>query len=446
MLPCAPSLSPAEPDWAAFAAIDWASRKHAWSLVPVNGGPPESGTLDNTPEAVELWAMALHRRFAARPIAISIEQKRGAVIYLLAKYAHFVLYPVPPSMAASYRQAFFPSGAKNDPGDAGLLLEILLHHRQRLRPRHLDTPPTRLLQFLVEQRRQLVQQKVQQVQRLTDCLQQYFPQLRLWFDSLDSPLVAALLDRWPVLPQLQRAHPGTLHRFFVEHNCRREELIQQRIQAIYAAVAAIDDAVVIEACTCKTQTLLHLIRCLQQEIAALEKRIRTLTEEHPDAPIFASFPGAGPATVPRLIAAFGTCRDAYANAGDLQRVSGVAPVGIISGNAKSTRMRRACPKFLRQTFHEFAAQSIPYSAWAKAYYQHHVQQNKSKHHAAVRSLANKWIRILYRCWKDHRLYDESIFLESQRRRGALLGADLAPLAGVQWQSEAGFQKVQKKQS
>jgi len=446
MLPCASSLSPAEPDWAAFAAIDWASRKHAWSLAPVNGGPPESGILDNTPEAVELWAMALHHRFAARPIAISIEQKRGAVIYLLAKYAHFVLYPVPPSMAASYRQAFFPSGAKNDPGDAGLLLEILLHHRQRLRPRHLESPTTRLLQFLVEQRRQFVQQRVQQVQRLTDCLQQYFPQLRLWFDSLDSPLVGALLDRWPELPQLQRAHPGTLHRFFVEHNCRREELIQERIQAIYTAVAAIDDAVVIEACTRKTSTLLHLIRSLQQEIAELEKRIRTLTEEHPDAPIFASFPGAGPATVPRLIAAFGTCRDAYVNASDLQRVSGIAPVAISSGNAKSTRMRRACPKFLRQTFHEFAAQSIPYSAWAKAYYQHHVQQNKSKHHAAVRSLANKWIRILYRCWKDHRLYDESIFLESQRRRGSLLGADLASLAGVQWQSEAGFQKIQKKPS
>ena len=441
MTPCAPLLSTAEPDWAAFAAIDWASRKHFWSLAPCDGGPPESGTLDNTPEAIELWAMALRQRFAARPIAVAIEQKRGAVIYLLAKYAHFVVYPVPPSMAASYRQAFFPSGAKNDPGDAGLLLEILLHHRQRLRPRQPDTPATRLLQFLVEQRRQLVQQKVQQVQRLTDCLQQYFPQLRLWFDSLDSPLVTALLDRWPVLPQLQRAHPGTLHRFFVEHNCRREELIQQRIQAIYTAVAAIDDPVVIEACTRKTETLLHLIRCLRQQVAGLEKRIRTLTEEHPDAPIFASFPGAGPATVPRLIAAFGTCRDAYANASDVQRISGVAPVNITSGNAKSTRMRRACPKFLRQTFHEFAAQSIPYSTWAKAYYQHYLRQNKSKHHAAVRSLANKWIRILYRCWKDHRLYDESIFLESQRRRGSLLGAELASLGTVQWRSQAGFQKL-----
>jgi transposase len=202
--------------------------------------------------------------------------------------------------------------------------------------------------------------------------------------------------------------------------------------------------VVIQACTRKTQTLLHLMRSLLQEITELEKRIRTLTDEHPDAPLFASFPGAGPATVPRLIAAFGTCRDAYASASDLQCFSGVAPVDITSGNAKSVRMRHACPKFLRQTFHEFAAQSIPYSAWAKAYYQHHVQQHKSKHHAVVRSLAHKWIRILYRCWKDHRLYDESLFLQSQRRRGSLLGPDLAPLAGGQWQSQAGFQKLQQK--
>jgi hypothetical protein len=39
-------------------------------------------------------------------------------------------------------------------------------------------------------------------------------------------------------------------------------------------------------------------------------------------------------------------------------------------------MRRACPKFLRQTFHEFAAQSIPTSTWAKAYYQHHLQPRR----------------------------------------------------------------------
>ncbi len=47
--------------------------------------------------------------------------------------------------------------------------------------------------------------------------------------------------------------------------------------------------------------------------------------------------------------------------------------------------RWACPKFLRQTFHEWAAHSIPYSAWAQAYYQQQIAKGNG-HHAAVRSL------------------------------------------------------------
>jgi hypothetical protein len=70
---------------------------------------------------------------------------------------------------------------------------------------------------------------------------------------------------------------------------------------------------------------------------------------------------------------------------------------------------------LRQTFHEFADASRKKSRWAQAYYQQRRQQGAS-HHTAVRSLAYKWIRILYRCWKTHTLYDESVYLEALRRR------------------------------
>ena len=438
--------SPAEPDWAALAAIDWGSGKHSWSLPPSTGGPAENGVLENTPEAVELWAMGLHQRFAARPIAVFLEQKRGAVFYMLSKYNHLVLYPVPPSMSASYRKAFFPSGAKSDPGDAKLLLNILLHHREQLRPRQPDTPETRLLQFLTELRRQFVQQRVDCVLRLTDCLQQYFPQVRKWFGRLDTPLPAALLQRWPVLPDLQHAHPGTLHKFFVDHNCRNESVIQQRIQAIYAAPPAVTDQVVIEACTRKTGSLLRLLSVLHEQIAEVEKRIQELVAEHPDAPIFASFPGAGAATVPRLIAAFGTCRDAYTSASDLQRLSGIAPAKIASGNYSVIHMRRACPKFLRQTFHEFAGQSIPYSQWAKAFYERHLDGNKAHHHAAVRALAFKWMRILYRCWKDRQPYDERIFLDYQRRSRHFLGRDLVAAAAGPGKTQAGLTKLIVKQS
>jgi len=419
--------SPAEPDWAAFAAIDWATQKHSWALRPATGGPSQNGVLENSPEAVELWAMQLHQRFPTGPIAVAVEQKRGAVIYMLSKYDHLVLYPIPPTMSAAYREAFFPSGAKSDPADAELLLSILLQHRDRLRPRQLDTPDTRLLQFLTEWRRQLVQLKVASLLRLIDCVQQYFPQLRKWFPALDAPIVAALLQQWPGLPELQRAHPGTLHRFFLEHHCRHEDTVQQRIEQIYAAIPAVTDPVVIEACTRKTQALLAILAVLRPQITDLETRIQEIVAKHPDAPIFASFPGAGAATVPRLIAAFGTRRDAYPRVGDLQRLSGIAPVKSASGNTSFISFRRACPKFLRQTFHEFAGQSIPHSQWAKLFYEFHLKGDKSRHHLAVRALAFKWMRILYRCWKDQQPYDERVFVERQRRSPHLQGRDLVAL-------------------
>jgi hypothetical protein len=52
------------------------------------------------------------------------------------------------------------------------------------------------------------------------------------------------------------------------------------------------------------------------------------------------------------------------------------------------------------TFHEFAASSIQHSEWARAYYEHQRNDKKKSHHVAVRSLAFKWQRIIYRCWKD----------------------------------------------
>jgi transposase len=436
-----PSLLPSEPAWAAFAAIDWGSKAHSWALLPAAGGPLESAKLDNTPEAVDRWATQLRTRFPDAPIALALEQKRGAVIYMLSKYDYFALFSVPPSMSAFYRRAFVPSGAKSDPGDAALLLDLLLHHRERLRPRLTETPATRLLQFLVEQRRQLVQQKVRFVEQFTASVEQYFPQLRSWFHRLDSPVVEALLARWPNLVALQHSHPGTLRRFLLAHNCRKEELIRTRIEAVYAAVPATTDPVVLEAARYRTVACLKLIGDLRQQIAMLEKRIGAVTADHPDAPIFASFPGAGAATVPRLIAAFGTCRDNWTCAEDLQRFSGIAPVHKSSGNSTIVVMRRACPKFLRQTFHEFAGQSIPHSPWAKAYYRHQRSDLKKPHHAAVRALAFRWIRILYRCWKDREPYNEQILLASQQRRNALFGCNNPVETRVRWETVAGFKKL-----
>ena len=434
-----------EPQWAAFTAIDWADQKHFWRLVPAGSDRQEHGELENTPEAVEVWAMGLHDRFGGRAIAVCLEQSRGSLVCLLAKYPHLVLFPVHPKTAADYRETFCPSGAKSDSGDTASLLDLLLRHRQQLRQLQPDSVETRLLQILVETRRCIVNEKTRQKNRLTACLKLYFPQVLKWFDEVDSPLVGALLQRWGTLMELQRAHPGTLSRFFHEHNCRGEERLRERITAIQQAMPATEDPAMVEGVSRKARVLVAVIETLRNSIGEYDRRIAELVASHPEGSLFGSLPGAGPALVPRLIVAFGTRRERFEAASEVQNLSGISPVTEASGKAKLVHMRWACPKFLRQTFHEFAAHSLAQSAWAKAYYD--LQRHNHKdHHAAVRSLAYKWIRIIYRCWKNRQPYDEQLHLRSlQHRNSPVIGAFVPTTAG-EWKLVSGFQKFSRNNS
>jgi transposase len=138
-------------------------------------------------------------------------------------------------------------------------------------------------------------------------------------------------------------------------------------------------------------------------------------QDHPDANIFQALPGAGAAMAPRLLAAMGSDRERLTNAQEVQQLSGIAPVTKQSGKSKSVHRRFAASKFLRQTFHEFATHSIKHSAWAKAYYDM-MRDRGNKHQAAVRALAFKWIRIIFRCWKDRTLYDELAYTTALIKR------------------------------
>jgi hypothetical protein len=101
--------------------------------------------------------------------------------------------------------------------------------------------------------------------------------------------------------------------------------------------------------------------------------------------------------------------------------AGSAPVTEQSGKQKSVHFRWACPKFLRQSFHEWAGHSIAHSQWARSYYQQQRKRGKG-HHAVVRGLAFNWIRIVFRCWKDRVAYDESRYLTTLAKRNSPLVA------------------------
>ena len=429
-----------EPEFAALVAIDWADKKHVWRLEVIGTGQRERGELEHTPEAIEAWASHLAERFSGRAIAVGLEQSRGSLLYTLTKYAHLVLYPIHPTTLARFRAALFPSGAKDDPMDADLLLELLLHHRGFLRPLQPDTLETRRLQLLVEQRRQLVNEKTRQTNRLTARLKMYYPQILQWFEGVDSPMVSALLLRWPTLQKLQRARPDTLRKFFHQHNCRGAQRIEQRLEQIGQAIPATHDAAVVETCVVAVQLLARLIATLRRGIAELDRRIEKVAASHPDFALFDSLPGAGKVMAPRLIVAFGTQRERYSSAKEIHAYSGIAPVLERSGKSTWTHFRWTCPKFLRQTFHEWAGHSLSKSHWARLYYQQQRAKGKA-HHAVIRALAFKWIRIVFRCWQNRTPYDEQIYLRALQQRRSPLAVTESPTVNLQWIKSGGFWKL-----
>ena len=88
-----------ESDFRAFVALDWADQQHAFALEDAASGERQSSVLAHTPEAVQAWAAELIARFGPAPIAVCLEQSRGALVSMLLQFENFVIYPVPPQSA-----------------------------------------------------------------------------------------------------------------------------------------------------------------------------------------------------------------------------------------------------------------------------------------------------------------------------------------------------------
>jgi transposase len=412
-------------EFAAFVGIDWAHQAHAVSILPADGSGSQSGIVPQTAEAITAWVAQLRERFGGRPVAICLEQSRGPLVYALMQYDFLVLYPLNPKQLSDYRGALYPSGAKSDPTDAELLARFLREHCDKLRAWRPDDPLTRSLRLLSEQRRKWVEDRVALANELQQRLKESYPlALELGGENVCSEGFLALLEKFPSQRELQRASPKQLQKWLprrrrTSDDPPADELLRERIAVLRKSPPITTDGPVLEHARLAISHLVVMIRALLCAVAQCDRQIDQLFAGHPDRELFASFPGAGKALAPRLAAAYGANRDKFNDAQEMQQLSGIAPVTKASGKTTVVRMRWACPKFLRQTFHEFAACSVRHSRWAKAY----VEMRKARGHrypAILRGLAFKWQRILFRCWKTQQIYDESRYLQQLRATGSKL--------------------------
>src|SRR5215510_8960264 len=200
-----PMKSQAPAAFAAFVGLDWADAKHEVCLQAAGTAQREFLSLAHRPEAIDVWGQTLRTRFNGQPVAVCLELTKGPIVSALRNYDFLVLFPVHPLTVATYREAFTPSRAKDDPTDAELQVEILLKHRDKLTPLRPQSPPMRALAQLVEHRRRLVGDTVRITNRLTSTLKNSLPHVLPWFQEPDTVIFCDFLSRWPTLKAAQVA-------------------------------------------------------------------------------------------------------------------------------------------------------------------------------------------------------------------------------------------------
>ena len=397
-----------------FIGIDWADQKHDCYVID-RDGKGFHREIAHSPEEIDAWVSEMLNLAGGKPLAIMLEQSRGPLVHALMFREKVLLYPVNPKQLVRYRESY-PGGGKDDPTDARYLARMLRERFTTLTCWQPDDEKTRLLAHLCQQRRRLVEGQVKLRQQLIAQLKSYFPVvLELFGKDGQLPLLLSILARWPDPRQLRRADRRLIRCVLNDHSIRNERQQDQIIDRIRSAQLLCDDEALITPLAMTVKLLASQIQQSRKTIQEFDTKIAEVMKQHPDAHLFTSLRGAGPALAPRLLCAFGSQRDRWADADALAAFSGIAPVTLKSGKLRQVHRRFACPKYLRQTFHEFADSARIYCPWTKARYRM-LRDRGMKHHAALRKLARSWIRILFRVWQTRTPFDADRYLAQLQKR------------------------------
>jgi transposase len=358
---------------------------------------------------------ALRDAFGDLPYRFGVENPTLLMGRFLLHAGHAV-YAINPRSVAKMREALAASGKKDDPLDAESVCLLLRRRAEDLTPVGLGSTEGLLLAGLVQQRVDVVEEKNRVVNQLTAVLKGYYPRALELFRDLEQPLTRAFLQMFGSPAALASATPQAWQALFAGQRYPRPTRIGdlwEQAQRPQVAVSPVEEALGAR----QVQRLLCTLDVLLEELRSLEKEIEERFEQHPDAEIFRSLPGAGAVLAPALFALLGDDRERWDDWRDLARISGTVPVTRSSGASRTINMRYHCDREARRTLHLFTGCSRRSCPWANEFYAEQRRRGKS-HGTALRNLATKWLRILFRLWKDRVCYDEPLYLKQRERRHA----------------------------
>ena len=388
-----------------YIGIDWSKKHHDVHIQNERGATLSEFQVPHSQAGFQELVSRIQRKSdGADSCLIGIETAHNSVVDHLIGQGYTV-YVLPPNRVESARGTYRASQARNDSFDARVITELL---RDKLALFTRWQPDSALLQqirLLLSWLTDLTQSRQQQHNRLLALLESHYPQLPAAFSKLDGQVILALLQRYPTPAALKQLSRSAFVDLCHEHRYHRHE----RIAACYNSLQQPQPRTPLSLTPALSLTLTELaaqLQLLKQQKQAVEAQLTQLFDQHEDAFIFRSLPGAGTLLAPSLLAILGEDRQRWPTPKALAAVAGTVPITAQSGNWRAVRFRRACNRQYRRTFQLLARCSRRQAEWAADYFQAALSRGLTRSHAD-RLLANRWVHIIWTLWQRREAYDDA---------------------------------------
>jgi len=391
--------------------VDWADTEHAVWVEDESGVKVTALAVKHTAEGLgEFGRWLYERRAQGIELWAAIEKPEGRLVDFLLDHG-VVVYPVNPKALDRARDRFRMSGAKSDPFDARVLAAFLRTDHSHLRPLLPNSEPAQELKLLTRDHQRLVRQRTRLVNQLTATLKEYYPRALEVVEDLTTAWGREFLRACPT--------PAALTARQWEQFARAHRLGKARAAELWATLEPPHLPVPPHVVRAKARLVQVLVGQLDATVPAVDdyrKAVEDFFAAMPAAEWAQTLPGGqSGTTVPTLWAELGDAAGRWESFHHLQGQAGSVPVTERSGKHQIVKVRFACNRHLRAAVHQFAFLSLRHSEWARAY-SHRYRQRGHGHHAAVRAVGAKWLKIIFAMWARQNRYDETHHLATIARQ------------------------------
>jgi transposase len=349
---------------------------------------------------------------------VGIETPHGVLVDTLLEHG-FPAFAINPKQLDRFRDRFSAGGAKDDRRDAYVAADALRTDRHAFRPVQTDDP---LMIQLRELSRMVDELRVEEGRLANRLREQLYRVDAAWLTlspAADEPWLWTILgetphpDAWAQLPRRRMTPALRAHRI---RRLTAETVVAALRQPRLTVAPGVTDAVAIRIAALIPQLLVvHDQRTIaaRQIDRLLEQLAGSATSdgeppEHRDVEILRSLPGVGRMVTATMLT---EATDALADRdyGTLRAYAGAAPVTKRSGKRTFfVHMRYACKRRLRDALYHWSRISLQHDHPARVYYDA-LRTRGHGHARALRSVADRWLRILVAMLKTGTLYDPSRF-------------------------------------